>query len=145
LVQSNSGRQPSISVPFRLIVPAYRQGVNSGGGAYTDVEGDLWAADQAYVSGSWGYANQSAIVTTKKQIDGTDDDPLYQDARRLQVEYRFDGLPNGVYQIELDFAEIQGRRRGQRLDVTAEGVLLLLGTTSPLRLAFIRARPSSWW
>ena len=128
LVQSNSGRQPSISVPFRLIVPAYRQGVNSGGGAYTDVEGDSWAADQAYASGSWGYANQSTAMSTKKQIAGTEDDPLFQKARRLQVEYRFDGLPNGVYQIELNFAEIQGMRRGQRVfDVTAEGVQLLLG------------------
>ena len=37
-------------------------------------------------------------------------------------------MPAGVYQIELLFAEIQGKRRGQRVfDVTAEGVQLLLG------------------
>jgi len=128
LLQSNSGRQPSIPIPFRLIVPAYRQGVNAGGSAYVDVEGDPWAADKAYASGSWGYTSKSATASTSSAIAGTLDDPLYQKARRQQVEYRFDGLPAGIYQIELRFAEIQGSRRGQRMfDLTAEGAPLLLG------------------
>ena len=128
LVQSNSGRQPTLSVPFRLIVPGYRQGVNAGGSAYTDVEGDPWAADKAYAGGSWGYANKSATTSTPSAIAGTADDPLYQKARTQQVEYRFDGLPAGVYQIELRFAEIENRKPGKRIfDVTAEGTTLLLG------------------
>ena len=49
------------------------------------------------------------------------------DARRGMVEYRFDGLPLGVYQVELRFAEIQKQKPGRRLfDVTAEGLVLLL-------------------
>jgi hypothetical protein len=128
LLNSNSGRLPSISIPVRLILSAYQQGVNSGGPVYIDLLGDTWAADQAYSIGNWGYANQSAMISTKKLIDGTLEDPLYQNGRRLQVEYRFDGLPAGVYQIELRFAEIQGLRSGQRVfDVTAEGIQLLTG------------------
>ena len=34
------------------------------------------------------------------------DDPLYQDLRRGMSEYRFDGVPNGAYQVELRFAEL---------------------------------------
>jgi hypothetical protein len=128
LLQSNSGRQPTVSVPFKLIVPAYRQAVNAGGTAYTDREGDAWAADKAYATGSWGYSSKSNTASTTSAIAGTDDDALYQKARRSQVEYRFDGLANGVYQIELRFAEIQGTRQGQRVfDVAAEGSTLLLG------------------
>src|SRR4030095_1433765 len=93
LLNSNSGRLPSIFIPVRLILSAYQQGVNSGGPIYIDLQGDTWAADQAYSIGNWGYANQSAMISTKKLIDGTSEDPLYQNGRRLQVEYRFDGLP----------------------------------------------------
>jgi hypothetical protein len=54
-LQSNSGREPTIRIPVSLLVPAYRQGVNAGGGAYTDVaEGDPWAADRAYAPGGYG-------------------------------------------------------------------------------------------
>ena len=46
--------------------------------------------------------------------------------RRGSIEYRFDGLPNGVYQIELKFAELQNQKRGQRVfDVIGETTLLL--------------------
>jgi hypothetical protein len=51
---------------------------------------------------------------------------LYKTARRGQTEYRFDGLPTGVYQVNLKFAEIQNRRPGQRLfDVIIEGNVVL--------------------
>ena len=41
-------------------------------------------------------------------------------------EYRFDGLPNGMYQVDLRFAELQNQKAGQRLfDVIAEGNLIL--------------------
>ena len=65
-------------------------------------------------------------ASTNKAIGGTTDDVLYQSARRGQTEYRFDGLPTGVYQVNLRFAEIQNRRPGQRLfDVIVENNLLL--------------------
>ncbi|MQA16546.1 MAG: hypothetical protein GEV09_21125, partial [Pseudonocardiaceae bacterium] len=54
---------------------------------------------------------------------GTTEDPLYQDARTGSlVSYRFDNLPDGVYEVEVHFAEIQQRRPGdRRFDVTADG------------------------
>src|SRR6185295_10044307 len=101
LIQSNSAQQPSLAVPVHLVVPSYDQTVNNGGAAYTDQAGDVWAADKAYSAGSWGYVNQAATVKTRTAISGTADDPLYQTARRGLVEYRFDGLSAGVYQVDL--------------------------------------------
>jgi hypothetical protein len=125
-VQSNSGRRPSLRVPISLLVSRYRQGVNSGGQAYTDRTGDPWAKDQKYATGRWGYLFNSKAVNTGSAIVGTLDDPLYQTARVGGDEYRFDGLPEGVYQVELRFAEIQGKRPFQRLyDVIVEGGLVL--------------------
>jgi subtilisin family serine protease len=126
-IQSNSGRQPTLRVPISLIVPAYRQGVNVGGGLYTDVaEGDPWAADQEYSTGGWGYITRGVTSRTNRPIAGTVDDPLYQDLRRGMSEYRFDALPNGAYQVELKFAELSNRRPGQHIyDVMIEGNVVL--------------------
>jgi hypothetical protein len=125
-IQTNSGRQPTLRIPVSLIVPAYQTGANAGGGVYADGSGDPWAADKPYSVGSWGYIGQSNVDKTRSPIGGTDDDPLYQDERRGSVEYRFDGLPNGVYQLELRFAELQNQKAGQRLfDVIAEGSYVL--------------------
>jgi subtilisin family serine protease len=126
-IQSNSGRQPTLRIPVSLIVPAYRQGGNAGGSAYTDVaEGDPWAADKAYSAGSWGYVVRGNDARTNRAIAGTLDDPLYQDLRRGMSEYRFDVPRNGVYQVELKFAELSNRRPGQHIyDVMIEGNVVL--------------------
>jgi hypothetical protein len=122
--RTNSGRQPTLSVPVRLIVPAYQQGFNSGGAAYTSVTGDPWSADRAYTpaNGSGYVQFPSQTASTNSPIGGTLDDPLYQKARITDMTYRFTGLPPGVYQLELKFAEIQNRRPGQRqFDVIVNG------------------------
>jgi malectin (di-glucose binding ER protein)/carboxypeptidase family protein len=125
-VVSNSGRQPSIRIPVSLIVPAYYQGVNAGGGVYTDLGGNIWAADKAFAAGSWGYVGMSSTLSTKKPIAGTLDDRLYQDLRTKMLEYRFDGLPNGVYMVDLRFAELANTRPGRHLfDVIIEGMTVL--------------------
>jgi hypothetical protein len=122
LLESNSGRQPVVQVPVRLIVPAYDQPVNVGGAAYTDRAGNLWAADQAF-NGSWGYTRATPTTSTAAPIAGTEDDRIYQDARLGRNEYRFERLPAGTYQVELHFAEIQGRLPGQRVfDVFVEAL-----------------------
>jgi subtilisin family serine protease len=126
-IVTNSGRVPTLRVPVQLIVPAYRQGVNAGGGAYTDVaEGDPWAADREYSAGGYGYVVRGIDARTNRAIAGTLDDPLYQNLRRGMQEYRFDGLPSGVYQVELLFSENSNRRPGQHLyDVLIEGNVAL--------------------
>ena len=125
-VLSNSGRQPSIRIPVSLIVPAYYQGVNAGGKVYTDLAGDSWAADKAYAAGSFGYIGQSSTLSTKKPIALTLDDKLYQDLRSSMLEYRFDGLPNGVYEVDLRFAELRAMPPGRHLfDVLIEGNTVL--------------------
>ena len=125
-LQSNSARAPSIRIPVSLIVPAYYQGVNTGGGAYTDLAGDLWSADRAYAAGSYGHIGQSSTQNNRRAISGTEDDRLYQDLRQRMQEYRFDGLPNGVYEVDLRFAEIARTNPGRHLfDVIIEGNLVL--------------------
>jgi hypothetical protein len=127
LVRTNSGRQPTLAVPVKLIVPAYSRAVDAGGGAYVDLSGDSWAADRAYVVGSWGYtARSTRVIKTTWGISLTDEDTLYQTERQDPMEYRFDGLPSGMYEVDLRFAEISQRREGSRMfDVIAEDTLLL--------------------
>jgi N-acetylneuraminic acid mutarotase len=127
--RTNSGRRPNLQVPVRLVVPAL--GLNSGGGAYTGVSGDPWLADRAYTATNQaGYIQQPRrTASTRSAIGGTLDDPLYQNARISPMTYRISGLPDGVYRLELKFAEIQNKNPGQRqFDVIVNG--------SPYLIAF---------
>ena len=120
--RTNSGRHPNLMVPVTLTVPAV--GLNSGGGAYMSPGGEPWLADRAYTA-----ANQAGYVqspkktaSTRSAIGGTDEDPLYQDARISPMVYRITGLPDAVYKLELKFAEIQNKSPGQRqFDVIVNG------------------------
>jgi subtilisin family serine protease len=125
-VQSNSGRQPSLPVAVKLIVPSYRQGVNAGGTSHTDANGDTWDADKQFSAGGWGYVYRGSVDSTSNAIAGTDEDSLYKNSRRGTNEYRFDNVPNGVYEVELRFAEIRPLNANKRLfDVTAEDQMVL--------------------
>jgi hypothetical protein len=126
-ISTNDPRNPRIQVPVTLIVPAYQQGVDVGGTTYMDLQGDRWAADRAYRAGSWGYTRAlSSVETTEADIGGTLDDPLYQSLRRGPAEYRFDGLPAGVYQVDLLFAAFGIQRAQDRIfDVIVEDSLVL--------------------
>jgi Malectin domain len=113
----------------KLIVPAYEQAFDSGNGPYTDTLGDLWSTDRAYTpaNGSGYVQSPSKTTSTNKAIGGTLDDELYQSARITPMTYRFTGLPGGIYQVELRFAEIQGKKPGKRLfDVTVNGLPYLI-------------------
>jgi len=120
--RTNSGRQPNLSVPVRVVVPAL--GFNAGGSAYTDTAGAPWLADRAYTAANKaGYVQKPPkTASTKSAIAGTDDDPLYQAARVDSMTYRFSGLPNFTYRLQLKFAEIQNKSPGQRqFDVIVNG------------------------
>ncbi|HEY0606722.1 MAG TPA: carboxypeptidase regulatory-like domain-containing protein [Herpetosiphonaceae bacterium] len=126
-VESNSGRQPTLPVAVKLIVPGYRQGVDAGStSSYTDANGDAWAADKKFATGSWGYLYKGSEQSTSKAIANTTDDKLYQTVRQGTNEYRFENVPNGVYQIEFRFAEIKDIAGNKRIfDVTVEDQFVL--------------------
>jgi len=103
----------------------YDVGINAGGPAYTDPDGRLWRADQAYTPGGFGYVNFGGTYNTTHSIANTDADPLYQSERWGMASYRFD-VPNGLYRIELKLAEIYAWSADQRVfDIKIEGQTLV--------------------
>jgi subtilisin family serine protease len=126
---SNAGRNPSITVPVKFVVPAHRTGVDVGGGTVTDSAGDAWVSDQAWTAGGYGYVKSGRVVTSRHAIDATSDDRLFQTQREGTGGYRFDNLPAGTYQVELGFAElVSGLRSGMRVfDVSVNGTRVLPG------------------
>jgi subtilisin family serine protease len=108
-------------LPVTLVVPAYQQGVNAGGGTAADTDGQTYAADQAYAAGSYGYVGTSSTRSTKSPIAGTVADALYQDLRTGMTGYRFD-VPSGHYSVVLQFAELSAKKAGQRIfSISLEG------------------------
>ncbi|WP_327175115.1 S8 family serine peptidase [Streptomyces sp. NBC_01335] len=125
VIASDSGRTPETKVPVTLIVPAYQAALDAGAGkAFTDHDGDTWGPDQKYAAGSYGFVGSSAKVSTTNAIEDTADQKLLRTAREGALEYRFDNVPDGVYRIDLDFAELGTTGAGGRVvDVLAEGAL----------------------
>jgi hypothetical protein len=82
--------------------------VNTGGSAYTDPAGQVWAADTGYIGG--------ITYTTTSAIGNTTSDPLYQSLRWNygSLQYRFT-IPNGTYSVRLKFAEPTWTAAGQRM------------------------------
>jgi len=128
-VVTNSGRQPTLRVPVSLVVSDYLQAINSGGAAYTDKLQDVWQADKKYAADSYGYVETvppSSTLSTTHSIKGTKDAPLFQDARADMYGYRFDDVPNGIYQVDLFFTEYDNLKPGRRMfDVIGEEAVLL--------------------
>ncbi|WP_338695314.1 S8 family serine peptidase [Streptomyces sp. Q6] len=123
VVASDSGRAPEVKVPVTVVVPAYQTAIDAGAatGSVTDSLGDTWGPDRAYTEGSYGYVGKPTAVRTKSAVGATTDPQRYTTATKGALEYRFDNLPDGVYQIDLGFAEIAGAAPGDRVfDVMAE-------------------------
>jgi M6 family metalloprotease-like protein len=107
-VRIRSGSPPTAPSPIR---------VNSGGGAYTDGNGNVWKAENG-CTGGW---NQNVAAP----IEGTDADPLYQSAR-TGVSFCSYAVPNGTYTVSLKFAELVHAAAGRRkFDVRIENQLVL--------------------
>lgn len=102
--------------------------INAGGTAFTDSAGDVWAADQAYSAGGYGYVSFAAGTygTSAGPISGTLDDALYTGERYGNpVRYRFD-VPNGAYRVRALLAETYFASAGQRsISVVANGVTVV--------------------
>ncbi|MCX5906258.1 MAG: malectin domain-containing carbohydrate-binding protein [Deltaproteobacteria bacterium] len=106
----------------------YLKRVNVGGGAYTDTAGNIWEADQAYVSGAWGYIGGTKS-STSNSILNTNDDPLYQTDRNWPSSstpgYTFN-VPAGRYEVTLKFAETVYTGANQRkFDIRMRGVTVI--------------------
>jgi hypothetical protein len=128
IVRSSDPFTPQIVVPVNVVVPAYQVAVDVGATRpYTDAADDVWAADRRFTAGAWGYTGSgSTAQTTTRAIAGTDEDVLFQTARGNPVGYRFDALPAGTYEVDLRFAETNGRRPGRRsADVYLDDDLVL--------------------
>ncbi|GAA0287798.1 hypothetical protein GCM10010302_27690 [Streptomyces polychromogenes] len=126
-ITSASGRAPVLTVPVTLVVPRYQAAVDAGSDqASVDAAGDPWSPDRAHTPGSYGYLGTSAVRSTGRAIAATEDQRLLRTAREGMYAYRFDGVPNGTYTVELGFAELSATRPDKRVfDVLAEGALVL--------------------
>jgi len=108
----------TIEAVFALDAPANQPvfAVNCGGPQYTDGSGIVYSADAHYVGGS--------IYSNAVAIEGTEDDVLYQTERFGSSFSYAVPLPNGTYQVTLQFAEIYAymSASGKRVfDVSIEG------------------------
>ncbi|GEM_PF-1129347 len=130
-IASNDPDEPVVSVALTgegITTPPLAFRINAGGSNYTDVNGDLFVADKAFVPGDFGYSGTTQTRTFTNPISGTTDDVLYQSIRGANgtFSYIFDNLPVGSYDVTLFFTEPVANSAGTRLfDVTAEGVLVL--------------------
>jgi hypothetical protein len=126
VIQTNDPDHSNIQVPVTLVVPAYQQGINAGGGSYVDpAQGDLYGADRAFSPGGFGYVGASSTRSTNAAIANTTRDPLYQDLRSGMSAYQFT-VPNGTYRVDLSFAELQASKSGARVfSVSLEGAAVL--------------------
>ncbi|WP_211341545.1 S8 family serine peptidase [Myceligenerans xiligouense] len=129
VVMSDSGRQSKEYVPVTLTTTEHQVGVNAGGKAFTDGVGFDWSADRPFRRGPWGYEGSTKEISTRDAVHGTTDDTLFQSqrtARRDDLFYEFDDMPEGVYTIDLGFAEIQRAAPGKRVfDVLVNDSLTL--------------------
>ncbi len=101
--------------------PPYSQRVNSGGTTFTDSTGQSWAADKAFVTGSWGYSTGSA-KSSSNAVANTVDDLLYQKYREIAGEYKFT-VPNGTYLVTLKYAEFV-YTSGRSMKITMESTVV---------------------
>lgn len=124
-ITSESGRDPELLIPVKLIVPGFQVALDAGSNnSHVDPSGDRWTKDQKFVAGTGcGYLGSTNVVRTNKAITGTDDPARFADARQNMYEYRCDSLANGTYTVELNFAELTNTKPNKRVfDVMIEGV-----------------------
>ena len=100
--------------------------VHAGGSAYRDSKGQAWSADYGFNTGSLSHSAPSAPIT------GTPDPMLFKSARvgvttTPQLQYQFP-LVNGLYKVNLYFAETYYNRAGSRVfDVQMQGSTVISG------------------
>ena len=97
-------------------VSIFTQRMNVGGEAYTGTDGREWAADRVYEKGSFGYlGNNIGTSVEMDSIAGTEDDILYQTSHYRVSAVRFTVPENGLYLVQLHFAETYYKEPGKRI------------------------------
>jgi len=92
--------------------------INTGGNSYTDIAGQVWSADQYFV-GSTSYSYTPNPLPT---ITGTNDPALYQNERSGNPFSYQIPVTNGIYLVNLNFAELYWNAAGKRIfNVNLEG------------------------
>ncbi|MER5310725.1 S8 family serine peptidase [Streptomyces sp. NPDC002773] len=130
VVHSDGARTRTVTVPVTVVVPRYQVALDAGGkqpAARADSAGDSWAPDRMYTAGSYGFQGEAGPHSTKDAVSGTEDPWLYSTAREGMGAYRFDGVPNGTYTVELGFTETKSHaKEGNRVfGVLIEGAEVL--------------------
>lgn len=98
--------------------------VNVGSNCYftDDLSGLCWLPDQVYQPGSWGYVGGEVFrkppgrIGTTAEVKGTHNNPLLQTMRSGIEGYRFD-VPDGTYELELQFADLTAPSRRLAYDL----------------------------
>ena len=103
IVQQGTSLSPTITaVPTTFTSLS----INSGGAAFTESTGTVWAVDKNYTNGTpW---------STTHAVTGTTASQIYQSCRYGNFFYPIP-LPNGKYTVTLKFAEISRTGAGQRV------------------------------
>ncbi|NUO79068.1 choice-of-anchor D domain-containing protein [candidate division KSB1 bacterium] len=109
---------------FTINVTTFAARINAGGSNYTDGGGDLFVADKAYSTGSFGFIG-GATNTFTNAIGNTTDDVLYQSLRRTSTtssfSYDFDVPAAGNYNVTLHLVAPAAGSGNFIMDVLAEG------------------------
>ena len=71
---------------------------------YTDPAGTVWAAEQEYSEGSWGYVGGDSVWRGREEVAKTLADTVYNNEHYEMEAWRFT-LDNGDYTVQLHFAE----------------------------------------
>jgi hypothetical protein len=102
--------------------------VNAGGSAYTDEQGNVWAADTGFSGGS--------TYSSLKAVHGTRASLLYQTVRWSNGPFQYEfSLPDGTYSVTLKFAEVYYTKPGQRVFKVSVNDQELLPSFDPLLAA----------
>lgn len=139
-LRTNDPTSSRVLVPITLTIPAYEKAIDVGGGGYVTGNNFHWEADRLYSPGSWGYFGASTVSSTTRAISRTTDDPLYQSLRQGMLEYRFDNVPPGTYEVGLRFAEIIDQQPNRRVvHVLVEGEQKIFGHDTALEVGSLAA------
>ena len=96
--------------------------VNVGANCYffDDQLRQVWHPEKEYTEGSWGYLGGEKYFTSgwktgaSNNINGTNNNPLYQTQRVDMDAFRFD-VPDGKYELTLHFAELMSDKQMKRI------------------------------